>query len=166
MKITSRLLKRLDVCKDGLEFFEKNKLEGFDSEWIKDIPTEIKLNDYVKWLKHKFRDTCKIIEDNDSNELTYRSSNGYSWTRTYDENNNALTYEDSDGFSSTKTYDENNNVLTYADSNGEWWTRPYYENNNELTFEDPDSYVGTYDKDGRLLSVTENDVTFNIPWES
>jgi hypothetical protein len=182
MKITLRLLKRLEACGDALEFFEKSKLEGFDSDWIKAIPKEIKFNGYIEWLSGKFSNACKIIQDNDNNKIIFEYSSGYSWTRTYDENNNVLTYENSDGYSSTKTYDENNNVLTFKDSRGYSWISTYDENNNELTYEDSsgyswaktynneltfkdsDSYAGTYDKDGRLLSITENNVTFNIPW--
>jgi YD repeat-containing protein len=126
MKLNLILLKRLNACEDALEFFEKNKLEGFDSDWIKDIPTEIKLSGYVEWLNDKFGDNCEIIEDNNNNELTYEDSDGKSWTKTYDENNNELTFKNSDGF----------------------------------------SYARTYDGNGKLLSITENDVTFNIPWNN
>ena len=166
MKITLRLLKRLNACEDALEFFEKNKLEGFDSDWIKDIPRRIKLNGYVGWLNDKFGDNYKIIEDNDNNELTFEYSSGFSWVRTYDENSNELTYKYFHGYSRTSTYDENSNELTFKDSRGYSWTKTYDENSNELTFKNSNGYswTHTYDENGRLLSITENNVTFNIPW--
>jgi hypothetical protein len=137
MEITLKLLKRLGACEDALEFFEKNKLERFDSDWIKDIPTGIKLNGYVEWLRCRFRDTCKVVQDNDKNQLTFKSSSGLSWTKTYDNNNNEIAFESSSELSWTKkTYDENNNVLTYRCSSGYSWTKTYDENNNELTYKD------------------------------
>jgi hypothetical protein len=48
----------------------------------------------------------------------YKSSDAYSYERTYDSNFNILTLKDSNGFSYERTYDSNGNILTYKDSNG------------------------------------------------
>jgi YD repeat-containing protein len=55
------------------------------------------------------------------NRLVYefiKSSNGFSYERTYDSNGNQLTYKDSNGYSSEYTYDSNGNELTYKNSTG------------------------------------------------
>ena len=47
-----------------------------------------------------------------------KTSDGFSYERTYNSDGNKLTYKNSDGFSCEYTYDSNGNQLTYKNSNG------------------------------------------------
>ena len=126
MKLTIELLKKLNACKEGIDFVEKNNLEGYDLSTLDEIKGDY--NDFKSWLQD-FKD-LKVSK----NKITFINSYGYSKEYKYDKNNNRIYMKDSSGFSRKYKYDKNNNLIFYKGSNG--YSREYkYDKNNNLIFE-------------------------------
>jgi len=90
--ITYKVLKKLDACEDGLEWWIKNIGESFLVADLSKIEDDYE--GYVEWLKDKFDN---YTYDKYGNAILHSNSDGYSWDKTYDNQDNPLSHVDNDG---------------------------------------------------------------------
>ena len=117
MKLNKEMLERVNACKEGIDFVERNKLIGFPLERLNEVSGDY--GGFVSWLQQ----------------------------RTFDQNNNVIRVEYSDGSWYTKEYDQNNNLIRFEDSDGSWYTKEYDQNNNVIKFEDSDGSLRIYESE-------------------
>ena len=111
MRITKKILKKLNACQDGIDFMVRNNLEGYDWDKIDAIEGDYK--SFISWLRG-FKN-LKFVDD----KLTYKNSYGRSKEFTYDEKGNKLTYKNSSGFSEEYTYERKNGYFIVTENDKE-----------------------------------------------
>ncbi len=92
-KITAALLKHINACDNGIDFFVRNNLEGLPVQSINLVSGDF--GNYVLWLKEKLP---QIIEIKEENVPPYTHTpkplkkNGREITRVYDDRGNVLKF--------------------------------------------------------------------------
>ena len=169
--ITKNILEKLDACRNGINWWIRNGLDGFPVDRLGDIVGEH--NGYIKWLneklylkKYEFDQQGNIVRMEDSygsweefqydergNMTRMEDSNGGWITFECDGHGNKTRVEDFDGFWMTFQYDEHGNVKSYIDENyGEECF--YDEHGNKVRMESSHrSYWKTWEYDDRNIII-------------
>lgn len=179
--VTSQLLEDLVACQDGIDFFKRNKLEGFPVELINKITGEH--NQFVRFVKYgicsDFTD-FEIVNDLihykvlnreytlDKNCNVLEIKNGKRWTKfTYNEFGKVLTYSNSSGLEQTFTYTPSGKELSYIDSFGCFRNFIYDENENLIeckSYDKGDSFKSTFDENNNEIYRIYGDGDWKKKW--
>jgi hypothetical protein len=89
----------------------------------------------------KVKDFPFIIKDKNGEVIYREDSDGYWWTREYDDQGNIIRYETSDGYWCKYEHDDKGNEIYFEDSNGYWAKREYDIKGNEIYREDSDGFI-------------------------
>jgi YD repeat-containing protein len=149
----------MNACESALEFWDENKLEGMDSDWIRDYHKDPW--GYCQWISKLFgRYKFEIIGDTIKATDMYRSSSYGSWRIFhFDENNNLSKCVESDGSFTAYEYDNNSNLLSVKKPKGDWAKYKYDQNNNLLKMKNSNGFWEKYkyDQNNNLLKMKDSD---------
>lgn len=77
--LNPEFLTKINACASAIKFVTRNKLTQFPISRLDEIEGDF--DNYKLWLLGKI--TRSTFDDN-GNQLTYKHSDGHSWTRTYE----------------------------------------------------------------------------------
>ncbi len=154
--VTLELLKKLDACEDGVDFFRRNKLEGFPLNRLHEIEGDY--NGFVSWLK----ETLKVAEeweyDQKGNLTQEMSCDGRVWKYEYDQNGNRIKEMSCDGRVWKFEYDQNGNLTKEVDWESDATKYEYDQNGNKTkeVFYDGDVIKYEYDQNGNEANLVNS----------
>ena len=127
--VTLELLKKLNACKEGIDFFRRNKLEGFPLSRLNEIVDDHA--GFVSWLKKVLKVVGKWEFDQNDNVTKEVDSDGDVWKYEYDQNGNMTKKVNSDGNVWEFEYDQNGKRVKEVLPSGRVWSYEYDQNGNQ-----------------------------------
>ncbi len=127
--VTLELLKKLEACDDGLDFFLRNKLEGFPLNRLHEIEGDY--NCFVSWLKRTLDETKWWEFDQNGNKVKEAYPYGDVWKYEYDASGNMTKQVDWKGRPTEYEYDQSGNMTKKVYFDGRVLEYEYDQNGNQ-----------------------------------
>ncbi len=180
MILTKELLIKLGACQEGIDFCERNKLFGFDTNNIDNV-----VGDYdgiVSWIKYILTE-CVIEFDAYGNVILFEDNNIYNiYEYEYYPNSIIKQYTNYEGnyrhtkndikikndLWFTKTYNENGKILSFINNNGFFINYSYDDINKELLISTRSTFNTIkyeYNESNQLILQKYNNDEYNTYYE-